>query len=274
MLAGSREGLAGRKLEVLAMTDGMVLYGTVPEAFKRSGDGDGYGSGDGDGYGSGSGDGYGSGSGDGSGYGYGDGDGSGYGYGYGYGSGDGYGDGSGYGDGYGYGSGDGSGDGDGYGYGYGSGDGYGYGSGSGDGYGYGYGYGSGDGDGYGYGYGYGSGDGSKEYWATVMHAFTNKWTDAQKSRLAALAETATIAYWRSDAAGRPCNGGAGKAVAIGDMQKIPGPLRLCGAGALHATATPPAWQGDRIWIVAMIGEVKWDGDKCGALEREIIGECL
>ena len=30
----------------------------------------------------------------------------------------------------------------------------------------------------------------------------------------------------------------------------------------------------RWWIVAMIGEVIGDDEKCGALVREIIGECL
>jgi hypothetical protein len=26
------------------------------------------------------------------------------------------------------------------------------------------------------------------------------------------------------------------------------------------------------WVVALHGEVAWDGDKCGALKREILGE--
>jgi len=58
------------------------------------------------------------------------------------------------------------------------------------------------------------------------------------------------------------------------VQTIKGPLRLCGSGALHATAIPPKWRGERVWIVAMKGDVIWDDDKCGALCREILGECL
>jgi len=195
------------------METATVLFGTVPDALKGSGDGYGYGSGDG--------------------YGYGSGDGYGSGYGYGYGSGSGYGDGDG------------------------------------DGSGYGYGYGSGSGDGYGYG------DGSKEYWSALVDTFAEKWEPAQRARLRALrGENVTVAYWRSDANGKPCNGGRGAAVNPGLVQKIKGPLALCGDGALHATLIPPKWEGDRVWIVAMHGEVKWQDDKCGALEREIIGECL
>jgi len=175
--------------------------------------------------------------------------GSGYGSGYGDGSGDGYGDGSG--DGYGYG----------YGYGYGDGDGYGDGSGDG--------YGSGSGD------GYGSGSGSKEYWAKMVDTFAGGWSQSQTERLSALrADGCTIAYWRSDANARPCNGGRGEAVRPGLIQTIKGPLCLCGDRALHATAIPPAWKGDRLWIVALKGEVQWQDDKCGALCREIIGEVL
>lgn len=48
----------------------------------------------------------------------------------------------------------------------------------------------------------------------------------------------------------------------------------CGDGTLHATLIPPKWTGDRWWIVALKGEVIGDDEKYGALEREIIGECL
>ena len=143
--------------------------------------------------------------------------------------------------------------------------------GSGDGYGSGY----GSGDGSGYGYGYGSGYGSKEYWASLIPAFAAKWDKAGRTRLLNLQkEGHTIAYWRSNAAGKPCNGGNGGAVYPGLVQTIKGPLALCGDGALHATTIPPQWKGDRIWIVALKGDVKWQDDKCGALCREIIGECL
>jgi hypothetical protein len=144
---------------------------------------------------------------------------------------------------------------------------------SGDGYGYGYGsgYGYGDGDGYGYGYG----DGSKQYWLATIPHFARKWPDTLQQRLAALQEDgATIAFWRSDAKGRACNGGNNAPVSPGTVEEIPGPLKICTRNALHATFIPPNWNGDRWWIVALIGEVQIDGDKVGALKREVIGECL
>ena len=181
----------------------------------------------------------------------------------------GYGDGSGYG--YGYGSGSGDGDGSGSGYGYGSGSGYGDGSG----YGYGYGSGSGDGDGSGSGYGSGSGDGSKEYWLACIKYFAAKWPQNMQARLSQLKNTgATIAFWRSDKSGQPSNnGGKIEAAAPGVIHTAPGPINVCNKGTLHATLIPPKWKGDRWWIVAMTGEVQWQEDKCGALSREIIGEC-
>jgi hypothetical protein len=181
----------------------------------------------------------------------GSGSGSGYGDGYGYSSGYGFGDGSGYGDGYGYGDGDGSG----------------YGSGSGDGS------GSGSGDGYGYGYGYGDGYGS--YWRACIKYFSAKWSPVQQARMRELAKAkAKIAYWRSDASGCPANGGRAEPVKAGDIQQVSGPLNLCQAGTLHATLIPPKWKGERWWIVALKGEVIGDDEKYGALEREILGECI
>jgi hypothetical protein len=53
-----------------------------------------------------------------------------------------------------------------------------------------------------------------------------------------------------------------------------GPLQLCSPRALHATLIPPQWVGDRLWIVALKGEIEGDDEKYGALEREIIGEVL
>ena len=47
---------------------------------------------------------------------------------------------------------------------------------------------------------------------------------------------------------------------------------MCSLHALHATTDPPRWQGDRVWIVALFGEVQRAGDKLGALHREILGE--
>ena len=176
------------------------------------------------------------------------------------------------GSGYGYGYGDG----DGSGYGYGAGDGDVAGAGNGNGAEAGDGYGDGDGDGYGdgsgYGYGYGYGDGY--YWRACLDGFAKKWPAAQQERLATLAKAgATIAYWRSDSAGKACNGGRNKPVAPGTVETIPGPLSLCGPGALHATLIPPKWSGERWWIVALIGEVIGDDEKLGALTREVIGEC-
>ncbi len=178
--------------------------------------------------------------------------------------GDGYGDGSGYG----YGSGDG--DGDGYGYGYGDGSGYGYGYGDGDGDGYGD--GSGDGSGYGYGYG----DGSKEYWSATIPYFAAKWPPEQQERLRTAGQAgATLAFWRSDRYGQPSNnGGRIEAAAPGVIHTSPGPLSLCSRGTLHATLIPPKWKGERWWVVAMYGDVRWQDDKCGSLKREIIGEAL
>jgi hypothetical protein len=102
-----------------------------------------------------------------------------------------------------------------------------------------------------------------------------KWPEAQRKRLAQhQAAGATIAYWRSDSRGKPANGGSGVIAEPGAVHKERGPLNLCSPGTLHATLLPPKWQGERWWIVALIGEVVGDEEKYGALEREIIGECL
>jgi len=224
-----------------------LIRGVLPnwaEAFS------GYGDGDGDGDGSGSGDGYG------------DGSGSGYGYGYG----DGYGDGSGSGYGYGYGDGSGSGDGDGSGSGSGDGYGSGYGDGYGDGSGYGYGYGDGDGDGDGSGSGYGDGSGSGSgdgYWRLIAARFAAEWEHVK----------GFIAFWKSDKDGLPSNGGHETDNARpGLVRTISGPLEICTRRALHGTLSPDKWKGERLWIVALRGEIQGQDDKVGALEREIICE--
>lgn len=58
------------------------------------------------------------------------------------------------------------------------------------------------------------------------------------------------------------------------------------AGAALASTPAPDWRqamwrreqkfysGDRWWIVALIGETVTDGEKYGALSREILGEAL
>jgi hypothetical protein len=176
---------------------------------------------------------------------------------------------------YGYGYGFGEGDGYGYGYGYGRGDGSGDGYGNGDGYGYGDGYGSGSGDGSGDGYGNGDGSGDGSYWLNTIRYFAEKWSDAQRARLDELrALGAKICFWRSQADGTPANGGRLAPAKIGDVHKVNGPLELCTKRALHATLIPPKWKGERVWVVALLGEVIGDEEKYGALEREIIGECL
>jgi hypothetical protein len=190
--------------------------------------------------------------------------GSGYGSGYGYGDGDGdgYGDGSGYGAGYGDGDGDGYGSGDGYGYGSGYGDGSGYGSGDG------YGYGDGDGDGYGDGSGYGSGYGYGEqkvaYFEAVLKPFREQMPEA------------TVVFWKCDKDGSPANGGSGTKAAVGLVEEIDGPLKVCTAKALHGTLNPGKWKGSHWWIVALHGEVQTDTDKFGALKRTFLadlGQC-
>ena len=146
------------------------------------------------------------------------------------------------------------------------GDGYGYGNGYGDGYGY------GNGNGYGDGYGYGYGDG---YWLSTIPSVVCTWPRSQQDRYrAAAAGGATFAFWKSNADGTPANGGRGGTRKAGDVETIPGPLQLCGSGALHATDDPQKWQGKRVWIVALFGEIARDesDDKLGALHREILGE--
>lgn len=59
---------------------------------------------------------------------------------------------------------------------------------------------------------------------------------------------------------------------VGLVQEIDGPLQLCGNRALHATLMPEAWQGERMWIVALHGEVIVDSNKVGALKREFLAE--
>ena len=131
------------------------------------------------------------------------------------------------------------------------------------------------GSGYGYGYGSGDGYGSGSYWSATIEWFALKWEAPQQLRLAELQKAgAKIAFWRSDANGKAANGGCCDPVKPGVVHKEKGPLVLCERGTLHATLIPPKWKGDRWWVVALKGEVVGDDEKYGALEREIIGECL
>ena len=132
------------------------------------------------------------------------------------------------------------------------------------------GYGDGSGDGYGSGYGDGSGSG---YWPLIAEAQIQTWPTSQQSRFKEAYATATaLAFWKSGVDGMPLNGGTSKdAARPGLVQKISGPLEIC-SRALHATMHPDKWKGERLWVVALWGEVVWQEDKCAGLKREIIGE--
>ena len=124
--------------------------------------------------------------------------------------------------------------------------------------------------------GSGSGSGSVEYWLACLPYFAAKWTEAQRARLGELQKLGTkIAFWRSNKEGRACNGGkSAKPVEPGTVEKIAGPLEICSRRALHATALPPKWEGERVWVVALFGEIQQQDDKFCALHREVLGECL
>jgi len=102
------------------------------------------------------------------------------------------------------------------------------------------------------------------------------WTTEQQTRLSGLMKDplVTISYWGSDQHGYPANGGSSEPVYAGFIQEISGPLEICTPNALHATTFPHKWKGCRVWIVALFGEVQKEGDKLGALKREILGEIL
>jgi len=102
------------------------------------------------------------------------------------------------------------------------------------------------------------------------------WATEQQTRLSGLMKDplVTISYWCSDQHGYPANGGSSEPVYSGLIQEISGPLEICTSKALHATTFPHKWKGCRVWIVALFGEVQKEGDKLGALKREILGEIL
>ena len=99
---------------------------------------------------------------------------------------------------------------------------------------------------------------------------------AQLARLAQLeAGESWLGYWNSNEAGQPGNGGVPLPIAAapGVIHTTAGPLRAtCGIRQLHATRYPLRWAGDRVWVVALSGEVRGDELKAWSLEREIIGE--
>jgi len=106
------------------------------------------------------------------------------------------------------------------------------------------------------------------------------WSHAQRERLTELqAQGAWIGYWNSDERGLPTNGGQlidTQRAHVGQVLSSEGPLSDdCGEGQLHATREPLQWSGSRVWLVALLGgEVREEGDKAWALQREIIGEIM
>ena len=135
--------------------------------------------------------------------------------------------------------------------------------------------GSGGSGGYGYGYG-GSGDRSTHTWVDRCSRIVARWPQALQQRFSELEETADVlAFWRSDANGLPINGGRSDMTppaVPGLIQEIAGPLHICTDHALHATMLPDKWKGERLWIVALFGEIQQQNDKFAALKREIVGE--
>ena len=124
------------------------------------------------------------------------------------------------------------------------------------------------GDGFGYGYGYGSGYGSGYCMDRIAYCRAILSQYARPDMV--------VGFWRSDADGRPVNGGGGGCRQVGLIERVGGPLRLCTNHALHATVDPVCWDGPRWWIVGLRAPVLRQDDKLGALEREILhdlGRC-
>ena len=122
----------------------------------------------------------------------------------------------------------------------------------------------------GYGYGYGS-----IVWSLVAQSTILNWPASQRQRYEELVATpdTTLAFWKSTTDGYSANGGDRTVAAVpGAVEEIAGPLRICTRNALHATMAPNNWKGERLWVVALFGEVQVQEDKFGALKREIIGE--
>lgn len=84
--------------------------------------------------------------------------------------------------------------------------------------------------------------------------------------------TDTIAFWRSDATGKPANGGNSTMATVGLTEEINGPLKLCTKNALHGTLAPEKWKGERCWIVALHEPVQKIDDKAGSLKRTFLAD--
>ncbi len=59
---------------------------------------------------------------------------------------------------------------------------------------------------------------------------------------------------------------------VGEVQHETGRLTICNRGCLHATLDPTQWKGERLWLVALTGEIQREAEKAGAQTREILGE--
>jgi hypothetical protein len=90
----------------------------------------------------------------------------------------------------------------------------------------------------------------------------------------------TLAYWCSDAQGRPANHKLGYTEAHkwtakpGLIQRVKGPLEPCSGRALHATLAPHRWAGVRVWLVAMWDAIEVNEMKLAALKRMIVAEVM
>lgn len=51
-------------------------------------------------------------------------------------------------------------------------------------------------------------------------------------------------------------------------------LEICSPHALHGTLNPDKWPGERLWLVAMYGEIQPQDEKVGAPKREILCRAL
>ena len=108
------------------------------------------------------------------------------------------------------------------------------------------------------------------------------WTAKQRNHLRRMQKaSAVFAYYLTDSHGRPSNHKFNNildarkwTVKPGIIQRVDGPLVACSENALHATLEPHKWVGNRVWVVAFLGEVKYLNNKIAGLHREIIGEVM
>lgn len=121
---------------------------------------------------------------------------------------------------------------------------------------------------------------SNNYWTASLEHYAQQLAENEKAEYEKFkAQDARIAYWRSDAEGRACNHTPPRNITERNEPRNPGMgeivsgnLTLCTSSALHATLRPPRWNGSRLWIVALLGEVIGDDEKFASQHRIIIGE--